>query len=265
MLNTLKLGVRDSFPKRFQVPIKYWYSKFRKDLEREMKLLPKLLRGDGRFIDVGANRGVYAYVAEKLCQHVELFEPNPYCADVLNSFAENRPNIRVYNVALSDRQGAATLQVPVDEVGVEHDSSATIERILSGCVRKHCVELATLDSFGFRDVKLIKIDVEGHESKVVYGAAQTISSQKPALLIEIEQRHLEQPLAHVFKQVQDFGYAGFFLGLNCALYPLSEFEAARHQAVTNLGSRRHYYINNFLFLHRIRLAAGQYSSIVSMG
>ena len=264
MLNSIKLGIRDSLPKRLRVPVKYWYSKLRGDLEREMRFLPFLLHRSSRFIDVGANRGVYAYLTEKLCKHVELFEPNPYCADILNGFAVSRPHVHVYRAALSDRHGAAMLQVPVDQRGVEHDSSASIEKIPVGSFREYYVQLATLDSFGFTDVDLIKIDVEGHENRVVLGAAQTINSQKPALLIEIEQRHIERPIAEVFKQVQNFGYEGFFLGSNCELYPLSEFDAMRHQAVSCLGKSHSLYINNFLFLHRERLAAEQYSCIVGM-
>lgn len=181
---------------------------------------------------------------------------------MLNSFAENRPDIQVYNVALSDRQGAAILQVPVDAAGIEHDSSATIEKITIGSFREHHIQLATLDSYRFRDIELIKIDVEGHESRVINGAAQTISSRMPALLIEIEQRHLDRPISEVFEQVQNFGYEGFFLGSHGTLYPLSEFDPVSNQAETNLGSRRDCYINNFLFFHRTKLAVGQYSAIV---
>lgn len=47
------------------------------------------------------------------------------------------------------------------------------------------VELRTLDSFGFNDVSLLKIDVEGAEDAVLAGAAETIRVNKPVLLIEI--------------------------------------------------------------------------------
>ena len=47
------------------------------------------------------------------------------------------------------------------------------------------VELRTLDSFGFRNVSVIKIDVEGHENSMLRGAAKTIRENEPAILIEI--------------------------------------------------------------------------------
>jgi FkbM family methyltransferase len=258
----IKTKIREALPKRFQVPLKYWFSKFSGDLEEEMRLLPKLFPRAGRVVDVGANRGVYAYPMAKLCSYVELFEPNPKCAAVLNSFAASRPNVQVHTVALSDQQGVADLQVPVDAAGIEHDSSATIEKNAMTGFRSHRVQMTTLDSFQFLDVEFIKIDVEGHESRVLDGAAETIRSQMPAMLIEIEQRHSERPISEVFNQVMKFGYKGFFLGLDGTLRPLSEFDPVCHQSVMQLGGRRGNYVNNFLFLHSKRLAAGGYISLI---
>jgi len=47
------------------------------------------------------------------------------------------------------------------------------------------VELRTVDSFGFTNVSLIKIDVEGYEDRVLDGAAMTITAQRPVLIVEI--------------------------------------------------------------------------------
>ena len=261
MFKTLKVRIRDLLPGRFQVPIKYYFGKICGDHEEEMKLLKKLVRREGRFIDVGANRGVYAYSMVEWCKHIELFEPNPDCAAVLNSFAAARSNLHVFEVALSDSQGEASLRVPIDASGVEHDSSAAISAIVVGRFREYCVRLTTLDSFLFGDVDLIKIDVEGHESCVINGAVKTISSQMPALLIEIEQRHLKYPISDVFRQVQNLGYEGFFLNKTNMLRPLSEFDLAIHQLAANFSSRGAHYINNFVFLHRKRLATGEYHQL----
>jgi len=42
----------------------------------------------------------------------------------------------------------------------------------------------TLDSYGFTDVDIIKIDVEGYELQVLEGAVQTIANNRPIVQIE---------------------------------------------------------------------------------
>ncbi len=57
------------------------------------------------------------------------------------------------------------------------------------------VELRTLDSFEFKDVSLIKIDVEGFETEVLKGAERTIRTWHPAIILEIMHAHLYNELA----------------------------------------------------------------------
>ena len=47
-------------------------------------------------------------------------------------------------------------------------------------------ELRTIDSFGFSNVSLIKIDVEGYEGHVLDGSEKTIRTWRPAIIIEIK-------------------------------------------------------------------------------
>jgi hypothetical protein len=124
------------------------------------------------------------------------------------------------------------------------------------------VPLQTLDSYRFEGVSLIKIDVEGHEYSVIEGAAKTITSSRPALLIEIEQRHIHRPIADVFEKIRGFCYQGFFMGV-LGLTSLEEFDVARHQSMENFGTEKAPYINNFLFLHRDRLKDGEYSALLN--
>jgi FkbM family methyltransferase len=51
------------------------------------------------------------------------------------------------------------------------------------------VEARTIDSFGFTNVSVIKIDVEGYELPVLRGAAKTIRGSLPVIIIEL--RHPE--------------------------------------------------------------------------
>ena len=47
-------------------------------------------------------------------------------------------------------------------------------------------EIRTLDSFGYKDVDYIKIDVEGFELQFLKGAAETIKENRPTINIEVK-------------------------------------------------------------------------------
>ena len=239
------------------MPAKYWYGRLSGGLEDEMKFLQYLIKPQDRVVDVGGNRGVYAYRLWHLGAQVEVFEPNPVCFNVLCAWANGKQRVRLHRVALSNQSGSANLHIPVDGAGLEHDASASIERAGFGQSRDEPVALQTLDSFNLDRVSLIKIDVEGHEYSVVEGAAATVLGSRPALLIEIEQRHSGRAIEEVFAKVQGFGYQGFFLD-GGRLVGIDNFVRSRHQSMTNFGTHGGVYVNNFLFLHRDRLALGEY-------
>ena len=261
MLKGLTTLVRDMLPIRYQVPAKYWYGSLRGGLEEEMRFLPSLVAQGDRVIDIGGNRGVYAYQLWRLGARVEVFEPNPTCFAVLESWATGKPSVHLHSVALSSCSGSASLHIPVDEAGVEHDASASIEQSGFTKARDQLVSLQTLDSYQFDNVALIKIDVEGHEYSVIEGAVGTIASSRPALLVEIEQRHSARPIDEVFQKITGLGYEGFFLE-NHQLKASRDFDLHSHQAMENFGGQTGSYINNFLFLHRDRLANGTYVELL---
>lgn len=261
MLVRVKLFLRDLLPDARQVPVKYWFSRASGTLEREMKLLELIAAGGDRVIDVGGNRGVYAYRLWQLGATVEVFEPNPVCHRVLQAWAADKPEITIHSTALSSQSGAGTLHIPFDARGIEHDASATIEGMGFAQSRPVPVALRTLDSFGFSEVRLIKIDVEGHEYGVIAGAAATLASSRPALLVEIEQRHSERPIGEVFDKITSYGYQGFFLQ-HGRLNALENFAITRHQSMSDFGAPGDSYINNFLFLHQSLIAAGDYHALL---
>ncbi len=256
MYHSLKTLLRDLLPLKYQVPAKYWYGRLRGGLEEEMALLPLIVQNHCRVLDIGGNRGAYAYCLWRLGAKVEVFEPNPKCYRVLAAWAASQADVNIHSVALSSHKGEANLHIPIDESGEEHDASASIEHTEFTNARDELVTLKTLDSYKFEKVDLIKIDVEGHEYKVIEGAESTITESKPALLIEIEQRHSAKPIDKVFEKILGFGYKGFFLE-DEELLPLEKFDLAVHQSIESFGSKKRY-INNFLFLHESRLAHEEY-------
>lgn len=260
MIHSLKAALRDAIPRRHQVPIKYWYSAMRRHLEPEMALLPAIVRKGSHVVDVGGNRGIYAYVLAGLGARLEIFEPNPLCAGILTDWAAHQANARVHSVALSAETGTAMLHVPVDADGVAHDASASVEAHGEGLMQDIPVDLRPLDSFGFRAVEFIKIDTEGHEVAVLDGARETLRVAMPALLIEIEERHHGgQPITAVFDRIAAMGYTGFFLRAG-RLVPIAKFDASRDQSLGAFATGGAYF-NNFLFLGKERLARGDYAPL----
>lgn len=259
MFRLIKVALRKFIPNGMQVPIKYWYAFFRGYLEPEIKILGNIINENDHVIDIGANRGVYSYFFSKHCKNIELFEPNPECSRPLQFWSNNLNGIHLHNVALSNEEGSGSLLIPVDDDGIEHDSSASIENNDFQNTKITEVPLKKLDSYFFEDVSFIKIDVEGHELSVLKGAVNTIEKYKPNMLIEIEQRHNKIPISEIFSFISKMGYRIFFLDQN-KLNDLSKFNVKLHQDPYNfdIGSK---YINNFLCLCDNKLALGKLTSL----
>ncbi len=259
MRKSLKGQLRDLLPENLQVPVKFMLNQVFGQLEREVQLLRYLAKSGDSVIDIGGNRGVYAYAFWRLGFQVDVFEPNPLCAKIISAWG-GKKNIRVHEVALSDQVGFSKLHIPVDVSGVEHDASASLEHNDFEQSHDIKVKLTTLDSFKYTDVSLIKIDVEGHETAVLQGAEQTILMSKPALLIEIEQRHNCRNISEIFDRIKDWDYQGYYLK-DKKLYALHEFVLERDQVSSHMGVSNVIYINNFLFLHRVRISEGRYNAL----
>ncbi len=259
-LAQIKTFIRDALPARWQVPVKYRYLRAAGGLEPELDLLALLIRPGERALDVGANYGTYAFTLARLGARVDLFEPNPAIARVLAAWARHQRAVSVHAVALSDRSGTAELVIPADAAGTEHDSSASIVPGFAAKGRRVSVPMAPLDSLGITDAALIKIDVEGHEAAVLAGARATIAASLPALIVEIEQRHIARPIAEALGEITAMGYRGCFW-CDGALLPLERFDARLHQSAERFEHRGTSYCNNFIFLAEQRLSRGDYAKL----
>jgi FkbM family methyltransferase len=229
-------------PARTRLPARYAYERVFRNVGREMKVIRERARHGGVAVDVGAGIGLYAYGFVQFCSRVEAFEPNPDSARHIRE--RNDARVVLHESALSSTRGEATLLVPRDAEGV-HPSAGSLERAEARPGLTFKVPTATLDEHAFRDVSIVKIDVEGHERHVIRGARETLAREHPVLLVEIEQRHLDVPIRSVFDEILAHGYEGAFLD-GARLRPLADFDPARHQAFEG-GPRAKEYVNNLLF------------------
>lgn len=239
-----------SLPAHLQLPVNYYWNKGLGKLEKELLLLEELIPSKGRAIDVGANSGLYTYALSKLCEQVEVFEPQSRLAERIEKYSNKFcKSICVYNVALSDSNGILPLHIPMLRGRIRTvllTGLASINLLDSYECRTVDVGVKRLDFYDFRNVVFIKIDVEGHEIQVIEGGRNTILRDKPILLVEIEQRHLgKRSINSVFNSITNLGYNGYFL-FKDNLLPLSQFSCNIHQN-NSITYHREDYVNNFIF------------------
>jgi FkbM family methyltransferase len=153
-------------------------------------------------VDVGANRGIYAYWIGKRAARVDAFEPQPALANYIR--AARLRNVRIHQTALSDHAGTARLLIPDDDglarlASDMHDTASRAAEAQLGATRDLEVPLRTLDSFGLADVGFLKIDAEGHELAVLRGAREMIEGNRPVVFVESEARHAVGAPANVIE------------------------------------------------------------------
>ncbi len=148
----------------------------------------------------------------------------------------------MHETAIGDSVGRALLGRPDASPG--NDGLASLR---NGASAPDSVEVAvtTIDALDLRNVGLMKIDVEGFELPALRGAAATIERDRPRLMIEIEQRHLDVPIDEVFAWLTDHDYRGHFL--RNGWQPLERFDVERDQLASIDHPRSAEYLNAFLF------------------
>lgn len=124
-------------------------------------------------VDVGANIGNHAAYWSAFVPHTTLhaFEPVP---DNYELLLLNAPGAVCHPSALSDNTRRVAIEVDWQNMGRSHIARHGEYKVMA----------RTLDSFGLDDVTLMKIDTEGHERQIVFGARHTIARCHPAIVVE---------------------------------------------------------------------------------
>jgi FkbM family methyltransferase len=150
---------------------------------------------DGIVLDIGANLGTFCVpLAKKVSKHTyHAFEPQriihyQLCA---NTFINGLDNVHCHNFGLSDKEERLMLTMPdyasegnigafsIDKEVRDNEYECTTEG------RKEPMVVFTLDSGAHKNVRLIKIDVEGHELEVIKGGIKTIKANNyPPIIFE---------------------------------------------------------------------------------
>jgi FkbM family methyltransferase len=246
-LNVLANAVISVIPRGARLPCYYYYLYATQQLEKELFLLRTLVKPGSCAVDVGANKGIYSYALSKYCSVVEAFEPQPDCSSVITAYSLLlRKNINVHTCGLSDVKDKLVLHIPCIEGRLRRSRATGLASFEEKKYPNQFVDIEVpvhkLDDYNLENVSFIKIDVEGHEMRVINGAKETIVRNKPILLVEIEKRHLSKQttVEFVIQYIEKLGYETFFLRDKEML----KFNSFASQRVTEIQEGNIY---NFIF------------------
>lgn len=211
--------------------------------EPGLKLLPLLIDPARAALDIGANRGIWAHEMGRLTSAVLAFEPNPKLFAVLTRAA--RKPVLCRAEALSDADGEAELLIPgADGRYSNQGASLNPDKVGKTAHMRVSVRTATLDGLDPPPVGFMKIDVEGHERAVLDGARGVIARDRPAMIIEMEERHTGRDINDELDFVEGLGYRTLALASG-RLVDRARFDPDRdHRALAGKPG----YANNFVFL-----------------
>jgi len=162
------------------------------EMVEEMDAFLAFTQGKERLLDVGALHGVFslAFAAHSVSRRSVAVDPSPLAfAKLLYNVHTNKFADRVIPVecALSDASGTISMYYEWEHAVAapltpDGEVATTVEKITGDAL---CERLGFVPD-------VIKIDVEGHEAKVIRGLAATIHQGKPLLFLEMHPQRIKR-------------------------------------------------------------------------
>lgn len=189
---------------------------------RLAKFLINNLNNSDTFLDVGAHYGYFTLLGSKLIGNkgsVYSFEASPTTYKVLSKNSKNETNINCFNLAVSDEVSSLKFYefpnlyseyntLEIDQFRNENWFSEYMPKEIS-------IQSIILDDFLSEEKvypKIIKIDVEGAENKVINGLKNYLSHNSPLIVMEYlskERGNKEHQEAE--NRLNSLGYSSFVI------------------------------------------------------
>ena len=241
---TLALRARRIFPEMpipLRLPFGTWWLAEKSALDQEllyngfekmeMQFVEKLLRAGMTVVDAGAHHGLYTLLASKCVGRygrVISFEPSPReCARLGKHLRWNRcENVHIAPCALGDSEGETDFYLVE---GAQDWCNSRKPPAVDEPAKKIRTQVRALDDVlaerGIHKVDFIKLDVEGAELSVLYGAMRLLQGEsRPAILAEVQDIRTKAwgyPAREVLQHLVRLDYRWFAIAAKGALLPIS--------------------------------------------
>ena len=208
------------------------------------KMFLDYLKPGMTFLDVGAHYGYYTLLGSWLVGdtgQVHSFEPTPNSFEVLKINVEQKSNVFINQIAVSQEPGALT----INDYGVKFAGHNSLHRgrfdgneLNHINVVKHEVEVTTLDLYTSErglTPDFVKIDAESAEYEILQGMDELLTKTRPIISVEVGDKDIEGILSS--KEL-----VSYISGREYQPYEFTNGQIVKHQA-----SER-YDWDNLLFL-----------------
>lgn len=160
-------------------------------------------------LDIGANIGNHSLYFSDFFKQVFSFEPSPRTYGLLSFNAALVSNIKTFNYGLSKATCSAELGTESKNIGASKIINSSNKN--NDAMLKQTIALKVLDDVNVTDlpIRLIKIDVEGHEHEALSGAKKTIEKHQPIILFEQLKQEFNQGSTPTITLLKSYGYDYF--------------------------------------------------------
>ncbi|QDU32707.1 hypothetical protein KS4_07410 [Poriferisphaera corsica] len=209
-------------------------------------VLKKLIQPGDHMIDVGANVGMLTLLSSHLVGpngRVYAIEPNSDCCSrIQRQLHKNRiENVQLHALAFSNATGEAELKIVPSHAGYstlselsEQDQQTFTQSEQIATIRGDEFIQSLTDQH--KPIKLIKMDIEGHETQALRGFTDTLTHDRPVLITEMNPCCLKRAgssAAELFDLLSNLGYQAHIISthnkrwqpIELRLSPTSEYSS----------------------------------------
>jgi len=201
--------------------------------------MSEVLEPGDRFVDIGSNIGMISLHGAALVTdsgRIDSVEPNPDCCKrILDVLKLNTiEHVHLHRVGLSDQEGSLTLRVISHDAGLGTFAlpRADEKGLISNTFEVPVVTGDSVIMESSTPVKLVKIDVEGFELRVLRGLSETLGTWLPIVVAEVSTDWLSRAgtsRTELSQFMGGFGYSAYGLAAErrgsryqLALEPISD-------------------------------------------
>ena len=194
-----------------------------------VEILRDVARPDDHFLDIGANVGYVSCALLTLLPgcNVTAIEPHPGCFELLteNLNRVDADRSRALLAAISDQPGEGFLELDGDNSGKSHLVPDVSGKTDTARVRQMTGD-ELLGDDAIEKVNLIKIDVEGHERRVLASLHPIIEAHRPRAVVFEHTGAEAGPRGDIYRLFDDLGYRVFGVQKHLTRYRLIDVNAS---------------------------------------